>query len=62
MRATGFGIKSPKDHTGEFLFPMRKMDGTCLDMNHKSISEQRRELLFLKKQGLDKIGPMSHED
>ena len=39
MRATGFGIKSPKDFSGDYLFPMRKGDGTILDMNYKSISE-----------------------
>lgn len=47
MRATGFGIKSPKDFTGEFLFPMRKADGTILDITHKTISENRREMLFM---------------
>jgi len=49
MRATGFGIKSPKDASGEFLFPIRKADGTILEMNYKSITEQRRELLYMHK-------------
>lgn len=49
MRATGFGIKSPKDASGEFLFPERKADGTILDLNYKSITEQRRELLYIHK-------------
>jgi hypothetical protein len=39
MRATGFGIKSPKDASGEFLYPVRKADGTILDLTYKSITE-----------------------
>ena len=53
MRATGFGFISPKDYTGDYRFPMRKPDGTNLDMKYKSISEIRREMLFLTKHGLN---------
>jgi len=49
MRATGFGIKSPKEATGDFLFPKFKSDGTCLIMSHKTIMERRREMLYLFK-------------
>ena len=49
MRATGFGIKSPADATGEFLIPMRSKDGTNLDYNYKSIAEKRREALYEEK-------------
>ena len=52
MRPTGFYTKCPNDTSGEFLFPMRKHDGTVLDMNHKSLHESRRERLFLHKSGL----------
>ena len=52
MRPTGFYTKSPNDVSGEFLYPMRKNDGTILDFKHKSISESRRERLFLHKSGL----------
>lgn len=54
MRATGFGFKSPKDYTGDYRFPMRKADGTNLDVGYKSLSDRRRELLFLTKHGLNK--------
>ncbi len=53
MRATGFGFKSPKDYTGDYRYPMRKSDGTNLNVGYKSISEKRRELLFLTKMGLN---------
>ena len=43
------GIKSPKDASGEFNFPIRKNDGRMLDMTYKSISEERREKLYLFK-------------
>jgi hypothetical protein len=49
MRATGFGIKSPADASGEFLMPLRKSDGTNLDYNYKSFTEKRREALFQEK-------------
>jgi hypothetical protein len=49
MRATGFGIRSPADKSGEYLIPMRKPDGTNMDYNYKSISEHRREALFHEK-------------
>ena len=49
MRATGFGIKAPADASGEFLIPMRKKDGTNMDYNYKSITEQRREALYEEK-------------
>lgn len=43
------GIKSPKDASGEFNFPIRNHDGKMLDMKYKSISEERREKLYLFK-------------
>ena len=49
MRATGFGIRSPKDATGDYLYPQMSKDGVCLDMSHKTITEQRRELMYLHK-------------
>jgi hypothetical protein len=49
MRATGFGIKSPADKSGEYVIPMRKSDGTNLDYNYKSYTEHRREALFQEK-------------
>ena len=51
MRPTGFGVKSPFDATADFEYPQRKPDGTCLDMTYKSLTEQRRELLYLAKLG-----------
>ena len=47
MRATGFGQRSPNQYTADYRFPLRKADGTNLDMTYKSISEKRRELLFI---------------
>ena len=49
MRATGLGFRSPKDKSGEFLIPLRKSDGTNLEYAYKSISEQRREMLYKVK-------------
>jgi hypothetical protein len=49
MRATGFGIGSPADSSGEFLYPMRTSDGKILNYNHKTITEARREKLFIMK-------------
>lgn len=60
MRATGFGFKSPKEHSGEYLLPMLKNDGRNLSMTHKTISEKRRERLFLHKTGL--IGPVDQSN
>ena len=47
MRPTGFGHRSPHQFTADFNYPLRKADGTNLDMNYKSISDKRRELLFI---------------
>jgi len=52
MRATGFGFKSPKDYTGELLYPQMNYNGKNLSLTHKSISESKRENLFLHKSGL----------
>lgn len=52
MRATGFGFKSPKDYSGEYLYPMMNYNGTQLKMDYKSISEAKRESLFMHKSGL----------
>ena len=49
MRATGLGFKSPKDRSGELVHPRRTNAGTILDMGLKSISDQRRELLWAHK-------------
>ena len=49
MRATGLGFRSPKDKSGEFVIPLRKPDGTNMEYGSKSISEQRREMLFKRK-------------
>ena len=50
MRATGFaGLKSPNDASGEMVLPLRKSDGTILDMGYKSITEARREMLYYRK-------------
>ena len=49
MRATGFGVGSPHDYTGEYLIPMCRPDGTNLDYNYKSITEHRREMLYTHK-------------
>ena len=46
MRSTGLGFRSPKDKSGEFLIPLRKSDGTILEYAHKTMTEQRREMLF----------------
>lgn len=58
MRATGLGFKSPKDRSGEIQYPMRKPDGTVLDMNYKTTNERRRELLFLHKIGTERAWNM----
>ena len=55
MRATGFGIRSPKDNYGELLYPMTTSTGNRLDMYKKSLSEKRRELLFIEKNKLNEI-------
>ena len=60
MRATGFGIKSPNDASGEMGYPQRKPDGTILDMTYKSLTEQRRELLYLAKLGFQTDGSAFH--
>ena len=49
MRATGLDFKSPKDRSGELQYPRRTNAGTILDMGLKSISDQRRELLWMHK-------------
>ena len=46
-------MKTPKDYNGELLYPMRKSDGTSLDYTQKTIGEKRRELLFMRKEGLE---------
>ena len=46
MRATGFGFKNPKEPVGEFNLPLPLSP-------QKSISEKRRDLLFLKKNGIN---------
>ena len=51
MRPTRFAGVSPKNVTGELRYSSIKHDGTVLDMNYKSISEQRRDLLYLTKLG-----------
>ena len=51
MRPTGFGVKAPADASADFEYPQRKPDGTILDMTYKSLTEQRRELLYLAKLG-----------
>ena len=56
MRATGFGIKSPNDASGEMEYPQRKPDGTNLDMGYKTLTEKRRELLYLAKLGFQTDG------
>ena len=53
MRPTGFGHKTAKDYTGEYLYPRVLPDGTSLEIKHKTLTEKRRELLFVKKAGLD---------
>ena len=55
MRATGFGIRSPKDNYGELLYPMTTSNGVKLDMYKKSLSEKRRELLFIQKHKLNDL-------
>jgi hypothetical protein len=52
MRATGFGFKSPKEHSGEYLYPMMKNNGNSLILNQRKISDIKREGLFLHKSGL----------
>lgn len=39
MRATGFGIRSPKDNYGELLYPMTTSSGKNLGMYKKSLSD-----------------------
>ena len=49
MRATGFGHKSPREATGDYVYPLINKDGKSLDYNNRTITEQRRELLYLHK-------------
>ena len=53
MRATGFGQISPYQHSGEYRHPQRDKYGANLDFNFKSLSDKRREMLFIHKHGLD---------
>lgn len=64
MRPTGLSFKSPKDKSGEFTYPIRSKEGRCLDMAYKSISEQRRELLYYYKltNNQQKDQPMTLQD
>lgn len=51
MRPTGFGVKQMSQATADYNYPQRKADGTILDMTYKTLTEQRRELLYLAKLG-----------
>ena len=47
MRATGFaGLKGPNEASGEMVLPLRKTDGTVLDMGYKNITQARRDMLY----------------
>ena len=51
MRPTGFGVKQMSQATADYNYPLRKADGTILDFTYKTLTEQRRELLYLAKLG-----------
>ena len=51
MRPTGFGVKQMSQATADYTYPQRKPDGTILDMTYKTLTEQRRELLYLARLG-----------
>ena len=49
MRPTGFGHRSPKDATADYIYPIVDRDGKCLEMGFKTISDQRREIYYMHK-------------